>query len=61
MTGWKKCPSVMTGGKPHFYKKGELTVVWDRMSKNWCLENRLMVIERFPSATAAMKSPLTRV
>lgn len=56
MNGWRKIPSVTPGGRPFFYKKGELTVIWDRKSLNWCLENPLMVIDRFSSAAAAMKA-----
>lgn len=55
MSDWKKCPSVTPGGKPFFYKKDNLTVIWDRMAGSWCLENPLMVIDRFTSADEAME------
>jgi len=32
---WKKVPSVTEGGKPHFYIKEGLTVMWDRQGEGW--------------------------
>jgi hypothetical protein len=36
---WRKCPSVMTGGKTFFHvafcKGDKYTVVWDRYEESW--------------------------
>jgi hypothetical protein len=35
MKGWKKVPSVTEGGRPYFYVKDGLTVMWDQRGEGW--------------------------
>ena len=64
MIGWKKCPCVMTGGKPHFWynRENKLWVSWSRMTESWGIFNfdeiRLMPgrSTHYKTDTAALKA-----
>lgn len=56
---WIKTPSVMTGGKIHFYihKTTHTVVVWHRVKCKWVIEpkNKRPIDFGFPTPEKAMK------